>query len=80
MRFLLEKEKDSYKVEQSKFRGITKWLHPKDVDFKCGQCDHVFTQKANLKRHTEYTHNYNNANFYKCDQCNVQYTSNGHLK
>ena len=49
-------------------------------NFRCDQCDHVFTQKANLKRHIEFLHDYENASFFKCEQCKLQYTTKDALK
>ena len=52
----------------------------KNGAYICQKCENVYTQKVNLKRHIEFTHNYENATFYECKECNVKYTTNQMLK
>ena len=76
--FLLDKVRNLQKAKHIDIN--TNIENHKNVEFKCHKCDQVFTQKANMKRHISYTHDYENANFYICDECNVKYTSKGMLK
>lgn len=52
--------------------------HTKDTPFKCGECTHSFSQKANLNQHHLEVHQKNRP--YLCEVCRKRFSKKYNLK
>ena len=73
-----EKPTNSYKENESFYKGTKLIIHEGHKDHKCESCGKSFTRAQHLKKHIHTVHE--GRKDYKCDSCNKLFSHAHHLK